>query len=246
MYFSYSHMNDNIDVNFGPLSLTPQEELLININQIFIELEEYDIFYEENDLPNDVQKLKDLHQNIENQFNELEYKNNPIKVEADNKKWSVSIALDKNNKIKIEAKSKLIDDYRWISKYEWLELNHNEDFISVELKDDDLHLNKLDSSFDLKTIIKSSISELLLPFHINPDYLSEVPDEALIYPILKLKKAYVNIDDYVNNNDLIKEIYSNDPYTYFSYHTINNHTGAIIISMESNHIHKIIVKVQKS
>ena len=155
MYFSYNRMNGNIDVNFGPLEMRPQEELLININQIFIELEEYDIFYEDNNLPNDVQKLKDLHRNLEKQFDKFNYKNNPIKVEADNKKWSVTIALDENDKFKIEAYSKLIEDYEWISKFEWLDLKDDEDFISIEVKDNDLTLKK--ETNDLKFIIKNSI-----------------------------------------------------------------------------------------
>ena len=243
MYFSYSNMNNNIDINFGPLSLTPQEELQININQIFIELEEYDIFYEDNNLPNDVQKLKDLHQNLENKFDKFNYKNNPIKVEADNKKWSVTIALDENDKFKIEAYSKLLEDYEWISKFEWLDLKNDEDFISIELKNNDWTLNK--ETHDLKSIIKNSIKELLLSFNINPDYLSEYPDEQLIQPILSLKKAYFNIDEYVVNNQLVKNIYSIDPYVDFSYEASKNIYDKPLIILKANDFNKIITQITK-
>ena len=243
MYFSYSNMNKNCDVNFALLEMTPKDEIIININQIFIELEEYDIFYEDNNLPNDVQKLKDLHQNLEKQFDKFNYKNNPIKVEADNKKWSVTIALDENDKFKIEAYSKLIEDYEWISKFEWLDLKDNEDFISVEVKDNDLTINK--ETNDLKSIIKNSIKELLMSFNINPDYLSDISDEELIYPILSLKKAYFNIDKYVINNKLVKTIYSNDPYVDFSYEARTNLYNKPVIIMTSDNINKIITQVVK-
>lgn len=243
MYFSYSTMNKNCDVNFALLEMTPKDEILININQIFIELEEYNIFYEDNDLPNDIEKLKDLHQNLENQFDKLNYKNNPIKVEADNKKWSVTITLDENDKFKIEAYSKLLEDYKWISKFEWLDLKDDEDFISVEFKNNNLTINTENN--DLKSIIKNSIKELLLQFNINPDYLSDIPDEQLIHPILSLKKAYFNIDKYVINNKLVKSIHSNDPYVDFSYEATTNIYDNPLIIMTSDNINKTITQVIK-
>ena len=243
MYFSYSNMNDDIDVNLAPLEMTPKDEILININQIFIELEEYNIFYEDNDLPNDIEKLKDLHQNLENQFDKLNYKNNPIKVEADNKKWSVTITLDENDKIKFEVHSKLLEDYEWFSKYEWLDLKDDKDFISVEFKNNNLTLNTENN--DLKSIIKNSIKELLLQFNINPDYLSDIPDEQLIHPILSLKKAYFNLDKYVINNKLVKNIYSIDPYVDFSYEASKNIYDKPLIILKANDFNKIITQITK-
>ena len=243
MYFSYSNMNDNIDVNFAPLEMTPEDELELNIRQIFIELEEYDIFYEENNLPNDVQKLKDLHQNLNDYTKDIKSNKKSITVKSDKDLWSVTIALDENDKFKIEAYSKLLEDYEWISKFEWLNLKDDEDFISIEIKHNDLTLKK--EINDLKSIIKDSIKELLLQFNINPDYLSDYPDEQLIYPILSLKKAYFNIDEHVVNNQLVKNIYSIDPYVDFSYETSKNIYDKPLIILKANNFNKIITQITK-
>lgn len=243
MYFSYSNMNKNCDVNFALLEMTSQEEIIININQIFIELEEYNIFYEDDELPNDVEKLKDLHQNLNTHINNLKSNKVPINIEANDKSWLVKISLDKNDKFKIEAYSKLIEDYKWLSKFKWLDLKDDEDFISVEFKDNNLTLNTENN--DLKSIIKNSIKELLLQFNINPDYLSEYPDEQLIHPILSLKKAYFNIDEYVINNQLVKNIYSIDPYVDFSYEASKNIYDKPLIILKSNGFNKLITQVTK-
>lgn len=243
MYFSYSQMNDNIDVNFGPLSLTPQEELLININQIFIELEEYDIFYEDNNLPNDVKKLKNLYQKLDNYIDDIKSNKQTITVKSHKDLWTVTISLDEKDKLKFEVHSKLLKDYTWISKIEWLDLKDDEDFISVEFKDNDLKINK--STNDLKTVIKNSIKELLLQFNINPDYLSDIPEEQLIHPILSLKKAYFNINEYVINNQLVKTIHSNDPYVDFSYKATKNLYGKPIIVLKTNGFNKLITQITK-
>ena len=243
MYFSYSNMNDNIDINFAPFSITLQEEILVNIEQIFIELEEYDIFYNSNDLPNDVQKLKDLHQNINDYINNLKSNKTSINIKSNKDLWSLTISLDKNNKFKFETHSKLLEDYEWFSKYEWLDLKDDEDFIYVEFKDNDLTIHK--STNDLKTVIKDSIKELLLQFNINPDYLSDIPDEQLIHPILSLKKAYFNLDKHVVNNQLIKNIYSIDPYVDFSYETRKNLYGKPLIILKTNSFNKLITQITK-
>lgn len=243
MYFSYSTMNQDVDVNFTSLEMTVKDEIEININQIFTELEEYNIFYENTNLPNDVQKLKDLHQNLNTHINNLTSNKLPINIEANDKSWSLTISLDENYKFKFKAHSKLLEDYEWISKIEWLDLKDDEDFISVEFKDNDLTLNK--ETNDLKSIIKNSIKELLMSFNINPDYLSDIPDEQLIHPILSLKKAYFNIDKYVVNNELVKSIYSNDPYTHFSYEATTNIYGNPLIIMTSDDINKIITQIIK-
>lgn len=244
MYFSYSNINDNIDVNFAPLSMTLQEEILVNIEQMFIELEEYDIFYGNNNLPNNVQKLKDLHQNINYYIEDIKSNKKSITVKSDEDLWSVTISLDENDKFKFEAYSKLLEDYEWISKFEWLDLKNDEDFISVEFKNNNLTLNK--ETNDLKSIIKNSIKELLLSFNINPDYLSEYPDEQLIHPILSLKKAYFNIDKHVVNNQLVKNIYSIDPYVDFSYEARKNVYGKPIIILKANDFNKIITQITKN
>lgn len=243
MYFSYSTMSQNVDVNFTSLQMTVKDEIEININQIFTELEEYNIFYENTNLPNDVQKLKDLHQNLNTHINNLTSNKLPINIEANDKLWSVTIALDENDKFKIEAYSKLLEDYEWISKFEWLNLKDDEDFISIEIKDNDLTLKK--EINDLKSIIKNSIKELLMSFNINPDYLSDISNEELIYPILSLKKAYFNIDKYVVKNKLVKTIYSNDPYVDFSYEARTNLYNKPVIIMTSDNINKIITQVVK-
>lgn len=243
MYFSYSNMNDNIDVNFAPLSITLQEKILVNIEQMFIELEEYDIFYGNNNLPNDVQKLKDLHQNINYYTEDIKSNKKNITVKSDEDLWSITISLDENDKFKFEAHSKLLEDYEWISKFEWLDLKDDEDFISVEFKNNNLTLNTENN--DLKSIIKNSIKELLLQFNINPDYLSEYPDEQLIHPILSLKKAYFNIDKYVINNKLVKNIHSIDPYVDFSYEARTNLYDKPVIIMTSDNVNKIITQVDK-
>lgn len=243
MYFSYSTMSQNVDVNFTSLQMTVKDEIEININQIFTELEEYNIFYENTNLPNDVQKLKDLHQNLNTHINNLTSNKLPINIEANDKLWSVSIALDENDKFKIEAYSKLLEDYEWISKFEWLNLKDDEDFISIEIKDNDLTLKK--EINDLKSIIKDSIKELLLQFNINPDYLSDIPDEQLIHPILSLKKAYFNLDKHVVNNQLVKNIYSIDPYVYFSYEARTNIYGKPLIILKANDFNKIITQITK-
>ena len=244
MYFSYSTMNQDVDVNFTSLEMTVKDEIEININQIFIELEEYNIFYENTNLPNDVQKLKDLHQNLNTHINNLTSNKLPINIEANDKLWSVTIALDENDKLKFKAHSKLLEDYEWISKIKWLNLKDDEDFISIEFKNNNLTLNTKNN--DLKSIIKNSIKELLLQFNINLDYLSEYPDEQLIHPILSLKKAYFNIDKYVVNNKLVKSIHSNDPYTHFSYEATTNIYGNPLIIMTSDNINKIITQVIKN
>ena len=243
MYFSYSNMNDNIDVNFGPLSLTPQEELLININQIFIELEEYDIFYEDNNLPNDVQKLKNLYQKLDNYIDDIKSNKQTITVKSHKDLWSVTISLDEKDKLKFEVHSKLLEDYTWISKIKWLDLKDHEDFIYVEFKDNDLTIHK--STNDLKTVIKDSIKELLMSFNINLDYLSDIPDEQLIHPILSLKKAYFNLDKHVVNNQLVKTIYSNDPYIDFSYEATKNLYGKPNIILKTNGFNKLITQITK-
>lgn len=243
MYFSYSTMNQDVDVNFTSLEMTVKDEIEININQIFTELEEYNIFYENTNLPNDVQKLKDLHQNLNTHINNLTSNKLTINIEANDKSWSVTITLDENDKFKFEAHSKLLEDYEWFSKYEWLDLKDDEDFISVEFKDNDLTLKTENNN--LKSIIKNSIEELLLQFNINPDYLSEYPNEQLIHPILSLKKAYFNIDKYVVNNKLVKTIHSVDPYVNFSYEARKNIYGKPLIILKSNGFNKLITQITK-
>jgi hypothetical protein len=236
-------MSQNVDVNFTSLQMTVKDEIEININQIFTELEEYNIFYENTNLPNDVQKLKDLHQNLNTHINNLTSNKLPINIDANDKLWSVSIALDENDKFKIEAYSKLLEDYEWILKFEWLNLKDDEDFISIEIKDNDLTLKTENNN--LKSIIKNSIEELLLQFNINPDYLSEYPNEQLIHPILSLKKAYFNIDKYVVNNKLVKTIHSIDPYVNFSYEARKNIYGKPLIILKSNGFNKLITQITK-
>ena len=247
MYFSYSNINDNIDVNFAPLSMTPENELGVNIGQIFTELEEYNIFLSDDNLPPDVEKLKNLLQTpsryIEGLKSKSKHNNKTITVKADNSLWSVTITLDENDKFKFEAHSKLLEDYEWFSKYEWLDLKDDEDFISVEFKDNDLTLKTENNN--LKSIIKNSIEELLLQFNINPDYLSEYPNEQLIHPILSLKKAYFNIDKHVVNNQLVKNIYSIDPYVDFSYEASKNIYGKPLIILKSNGFNKLITQITK-
>ena len=240
-------MNDNIDVNFAPLEMTPKDELGINIGQIFTELEEYNIFLSDDNLPPDVEKLKNLLQTpsryIDGLKSKSKHNNKTITVKADNSLWSVTISLDKNNKLKIETYSKLLEDYEWISKIEWLDLKDDEDFISVEFKNNNLTLNTENN--DLKSIIKNSIKELLLQFNINPDYLSDIPDEQLIHPILSLKKAYFNLDKHVVNNQLVKTIHSKDPYVDFSYEATKNLYGKPLIILKTNGFNKLITQITK-
>lgn len=247
MYFSYSNINDDIDVNFSPLEMTPKDELGISIGQIFTELEEYNIFLSDDNLPPDVEKLKNLLQTpsryIEGLKSKSKHNNRKITVKADNNLWSVTILLDKNNKLKVETYSKLLEDYEWISKIEWLDLKYDEDFISVEFKNNNLTLNTENN--DLKSIIKNSIKEFLLQFNINPDYLSDIPDEQLIHPILSLKKAYFNLDKYVVNNQLVKTIHSNDPYVDFSYKATKNLYGKPLIILKTNGFNKLITQITK-
>lgn len=243
MYFSYSNMNDNIDVNFAPLEMTPEDEFELNIRQIFDELEEYNIFYSDENLPSDIEKLKDLYRNLNDYIEDIKSNKKSITVKADNSLWSVTISLDEYDKLKFEAHSKLLEDYEWFSKYEWLDLKDDEDFISVEFKDNDLTLKTENNN--LKSIIKNSIEELLLQFNINPDYLSEYPNEQLIHPILSLKKAYFNIDKYVVNNKLVKTIHSIDPYVNFSYEARTNLYDKPVIIMTSDNVNKIITQVVK-
>ena len=247
MYFSYSNMNDDIDINLAPLSMTPEDELGINIGQIFTELEEYNIFLSDDNLPPDVEKLKNLLQTpsryIEGLKSKSKHNNKTITVKADNSLWSVTISLDKNNKLKIETYSKLLEDYEWISKIEWLDLKDDEDFISVEFKNNNLTLNTENN--DLKFIIKNSIKELLLQFNINPDYLSDIPDEQLIHTILSLKKAYFNLNKHVVNNQLVKNIYSIDPYVDFSYEASKNIYNKPLIILKSNGFNKLITQITK-
>ena len=243
MYFSYNYMNDNIDVNFAPLEMTPEDEFELNIRQIFDELEEYNIFYSDENLPSDIEKLKDLYRNLNDYIEYIKSNKKSITVKSDDDLWSVTIALDENDKLKFKAHSNLLEDYEWISKFEWLDLENDEDFISVEFKDNDLTLNTKNN--DLKSIIKNSIKELLLQFNINPDYLSEYPDEQLIHPILSLTKAYFNIDEYVVNNQLVKNIYSIDPYVDFSYEARRNIYGKPLIILKSNGFNKIITQITK-
>jgi hypothetical protein len=87
---------------------------------------------------------------------------------------------------------------------------------------------------------------LLLQFNINPDYLSEYPDEQLIHPILSLTKAYFNIDEYVVNNQLVKNIYSIDPYVDFSYEARKNIYGKPLIILKTNDFNKIITQITKN
>ena len=244
MYFSYNYMNDNIDVNFAPLSMTPEDEFELNIRQIFDELEEYNIFYSDENLPSDIEKLKDLYRNLNDYIEYIKSNKKSITVKSDDDLWSVTIALDENDKLKFKAYSNLLEDYEWISKFEWLDLENDEDFISVEFKDNDLTLNTKNN--DLKSIIKNSIKELLLQFNINPDYLSEYPDEQLIHPILSLTKAYFNIDEYVVNNQLVKNIYSIDPYVDFSYEARKNIYGKPLIILKTNDFNKIITQITKN
>lgn len=247
MYFSYSNMNDDIDVNFAPLEMTPKDELGINIGQIFTELEEYNIFLSDDNLPPDVEKLKNLLQTpsryIEGLKSKSKHNNRKITVKADNSLWSVTILLDKNNKLKVETYSKLLEDYEWISKIEWLDLKDDEDFISVEFKNNNLTLNTENN--DLKSIIKNSIKELLLQFNINPEYLSDIPDEQLIHPILSLKKAYFNLDKHVVNNQLVKTIHSKDPYVDFSYEATKNLYGKPLIILKTNGFNKLITQISE-
>lgn len=244
MYFSYSNMNDNIDVNFAPLEMTPEDELGVNIGQIFTELEEYNIFLSDDNLPSDIEKLKDLYRNLNDYIEDIKYNKKSITVKSDENLWSLTISLDENYKFKFKAHSKLLEDYEWISKIEWLDLKDDEDFISVEFKDNDLTLNK--ETNDLKSIIKNSIKELLLQFNINPDYLSDIPDEQLIHPILSLKKAYFNLDKYVVNNQLVKNIYSIDSYVEFSYEASKNIYNKPLIILKSNGFNKIITQITKN
>lgn len=243
MYFSYSNINDDIDVNFAPLEMTPEDEFELNIRQIFDELEEYNIFYSDENLPSDIEKLKDLYRNLNDYIDDIKSNKKSITVKSDEDLWSVTISLDEYDKLKFEAHSKLLEDYEWISKFEWLNLKDDEDFISIEIKDNDLTLKK--EINDLKSIIKDSIKELLLQFNINPDYLSEYPDEQLIHPILSLKKAYFNIDKYVVNNQLMKNIYSIDPYADFSYEASKNIYGKPLIILKSNGFNKLITQITK-
>lgn len=243
MYFSYSNMNDNIDINFAPLEMTPEDELELNIRQIFDELEEYNIFYSDENLPSDVEKLKDLYRNLKDYIDNIKINKKSITVKSDGDLWSVTIALDENDKFKFEAHSKLLEDYEWISKFEWLDLKHDENVISAEFKNNDLTLKK--EVNDLKSIIKDSIKDLLLTFNINPEYLSDIPDEQLIHPILSLKKAYFNLDKYVINNKLVKNIYSIDPYVNFSYEARKNIYGKPLIILKTNDFNKIITQITK-
>lgn len=243
MYFSYSNINDDIDVNFAPLSMTPEDELGVNIGQIFTELEEYNIFLSDDNLPPDVEKLKDLYRNLNDYIEDIKSNKKSITVKSDEDLWSLTISLNKNDKLKFETHSKLLEDYEWISKIEWLDLKDDEDFISVEFKDNNLTLNTENN--DLKSIIKNSIKELLLQFNINPDYLSDIPDEQLIHPILSLKKAYFNLDKHVVNNQLVKNIYSIDPYVDFSYEARTNLYDKPVIIMTSDNVNKIITQVVK-
>lgn len=244
MYFSYSNINDDIDVNFAPLSMTPKDELGINIRQIFTELEEYNIFLSDDNLPPDVEKLKDLYRNLNDYTEDIKSNKKSITVKSDEDLWSLTISLDENDKFKFEAHSKLLEDYEWISKIEWLDLKDDEDFISVEFKDNNLTLNTENN--DLKSIIKNSIKELLLQFNINPDYLSDIPDEQLIHPILSLKKAYLNINNYIIDNKLVKQIHSIDPYVDFSYEARKNIYGKPLIILKTNEFNKIITQITKN
>lgn len=243
MYFSYSTMNDNIDVNFAPLEMTPEDEFELNIRQIFDELEEYNIFYSDENIPSDVEKLKNLYRNLNDYIEDIKSNKKSITVKSDDDSWLVTITLDENDKIKFEVHSKLLEDYEWFSKYEWLDLKDDKDFISVELKNNNLTLNTENN--DLKSIIKNSIKELLLQFNINPDYLSDIPDEQLIHPILSLKKAYFNLDKYDINNKLVKNIYSIDPYVNFSYEARKNIYGKPLIILKTNDFNKIITQITK-
>lgn len=243
MYFSYSTMNDNIDVNFAPLEMTPEDEFELNIRQIFDELEEYNIFYSDENIPSDVEKLKNLYRNLNDYIEDIKSNKKSITVKSDDDSWLVTITLDENDKIKFEVHSKLLEDYEWFSKYEWLDLKDDKDFISVELKNNNLTLNTENN--DLKSIIKNSIKELLLQFNINPDYLSDIPDEQLIHPILSLKKAYFNLDKYVINNKLVKNIYSIDPYVNFSYEARKNIYGKPLIILKTNDFNKLITQITK-
>lgn len=243
MYFSYSNINDDIDVNFAPLEMTPEDEFELNIRQIFDELEEYNIFYSDENLPSDIEKLKDLYRNLNDYIDDIKSNKKSITVKSDEDLWSVTISLDENNKFKFETHSKLLEDYEWFSKYEWLDLKDDEDFISVEFKKNDLTINK--ETNDLKSIIKNSIKELLLQFNINPDYLSDIPDEQLIHPILSLKKAYFNLDKHVVNNQLVKNIHSIDPYVDFSYEASKNIYDKPLIILKANDFNKIITQITK-
>ena len=160
-------MNDNIDVNFAPLEMTPEDEFELNIRQIFDELEEYNIFYSDENLPSDVEKLKDLYRNLKDYIDNIKINKKSITVKSDGDLWSVTIALDENDKFKFEAHSKLLEDYEWISKFEWLDLKHDENVISAEFKNNDLTLKK--EVNDLKSIIKDSIKDLVLTCNINPE-----------------------------------------------------------------------------
>lgn len=243
MYFSYSTMNDNIDVNFAPLEMTPEDEFELNIRQIFDELEEYNIFYSDENIPSDVEKLKNLYRNLNDYIEDIKSNKKSITVKSDDDSWLVTITLDENDKIKFEVHSKLLEDYEWFSKYEWLDLKDDKDFISVELKNNNLTLNTENN--DLKSIIKNSIKELLLQFNINPDYLSDIPDEQLIHPILSLKKAYFNLDKHVVNNQLVKNIHSIDPYVDFSYEASKNIYDKPLIILKANDFNKIITQITK-
>lgn len=243
MYFSYSNMNDDIDVNFAPLEMTPEDEFELNIRQIFDELEEYNIFYSDENIPSDVEKLKNLYRNLNDYIEDIKSNKKSITVKSNDDSWLVTITLDENDKIKFEVHSKLLEDYEWFSKYEWLDLKDDKDFISVEFKNNNLTLNTENN--DLKSIIKNSIKELLLQFNINPDYLSDIPNEQLIHPILSLKKAYFNLDKYVINNKLVKNIYSIDPYVNFSYEARKNIYGKPLIILKTNDFNKIITQITK-
>ena len=84
-----------------------------------------------------------------------------------------------------------------------------------------------------------------MSFNINLDYLSDIPDEQLIHPILSLKKAYFNLDKHVVNNQLVKTIYSNDPYIDFSYEATKNLYGKPNIILKTNGFNKLITQITK-
>ena len=86
---------------------------------------------------------------------------------------------------------------------------------------------------------------MLLQFNINPDYLSDIPDEQLIHPILSLKKAYFNLDKHVVNNQLVKNIHSIDPYVDFSYEASKNIYDKPLIILKANDFNKIITQITK-
>ena len=138
---------------------------------------------------------------------------------------------------------------------EWKQIYTNEQNINILLTDY-LEPDKRKSEYDTNKVgdklgrFYENIQDEFQGFisdewDINPDYLSDIPDEQLIHPILSLKKAYFNLDKYVINNKLVKNIYSIDPYVNFSYEARKNIYGKPLIILKTNDFNKIITQITK-